>query len=439
MTPQSPQYAAKVAIGIIAAGLACLQCTLPSTSKTNASVPGRPLAWRFQCPEEGVMIWGIDTIGGIQTVADSVLTIPLSQPITNIPEYHDCQRFIDSSGHYGSVYAIFAAFLLDTVSGGQSTPVATIYTPDGTYSPLGIMPGFSCLLLAKSGDTWTATMVAQGQNHSDCTQPVGQSTTLYVRQQQINSTTAFESSAFPPAARWDWDSVNLHQYIGIRCGAAWCEVGPQGFVSSGGYRDTLLQFDPIPNLPIPPQATERVQRIKGWYDEQRLAQAGGAGPSTVHAFLIPHPALDMINWPPSTPLPYYVDRWVHVAYAILDKDYHKWNLKKGVNKISFCYGTSADTSCKAMAGPQDEGSSVQLNLCPPDPTSTARRWWAKTESHDGITYTCVKRIDHLSQLQSLNVLKPGLQYRIPGTARWKFVPLDESTWMSCPTGCCTKQ
>lgn len=40
--------------------------------------------------------------------------IPLSGPITNIPEFHDCQRFLSDDGsQFDSLFAIFASFTLD--------------------------------------------------------------------------------------------------------------------------------------------------------------------------------------------------------------------------------------------------------------------------------------------------------------------------------------
>jgi hypothetical protein len=417
---------------MIAVCLAALQ----STCDNGAS---RITAWRFQCPDESVLIQGVDTSGGQDTVLDTITSIPLSEPVVNIPEYHDCQRFIDSSG-YGSVYAIFAAFLLDTVSGGQAAPVATIYTPDGTYPTLGIAPGFNCLLLFKAGDTWNANMVprGQGKENADCTSrpPNAAATTLQVKAQPIEGAT-FDAGDYPPVARWDWDSVNGKQYIGIRCGAEWCEVGATDFVQSEGYSGSPLSFDPIPGIVVPARATERVQRIKGWYDAQRLAS--GTAPGDVRGLLIPHPALDLINWRDDA-LDFYKPNpgWVHVAYAIMDGDYNKWNLKMGKNKISFCYGTAAPTSCNVPAGPRDDGSSMSLTGCKEDPTDATMRWWAKTESRTAITYTCVRRMDHLGQINAWKVNHPGVVVRIAGTARWKFLWNDESTWMSCPTGCCTK-
>ena len=439
--PHLAKWVRRGAYGIIAAGLAAFQSMCTTSSDTIPPPTQKVLQWRFECPDEEVAIQGFDTTGGGSTLVDTIHQIPLSEPIANIPEYHDCQRFIDSSGVYGSVYAIFAAFLLDTVSGGMTTPVATIYTPDGTYPSLGIMPGFNCLYLSKGADTWAAIMVpaGQGKQHSECTTPpAGPGTPLEVKEQQINSTTIFESGDFPPAARWDWDTVHTRQYIGIRCGPAWCEVGAPGFTPSAGYSGPLLTFDLITDLPLPPNATERVQRIKGWYDDQVLALPGGTGPSQVHGYLFPNPVLDTLNWREDV-LTRYKDRgWLHVAWAVMDTDYAKWNLKKGKNKISFCYGSATPNSCDVPAGPQDPGSSVPLNSCTEDPSNNALRWWAKTESSTGVTYTCVRRMNHLAQLQALSSLKPGVDYRIPGAARWKFLTSDESTWMSCPTGCCTK-
>ena len=405
----------------------------------------RTLAWRFQCPEDSVRIELVSTTNGLDTVQDTIVRIPLSDPVSNVPEYHDCQRFIDSS-QYGSTYAIFAAFRLDTVSGGTAVPVATIYTPDGTYGALGIKPGFNCLVLSKASSSWKAMMVPRGQGEAAADCAAGSSTTgqpLDVLPQHLPPELGFGPSDFPAAARWDWDSVHATQYIGIRCGSEWCEVGAKGFRPSRPYEGSDLSFEGVPNAAMTAKIRQRVQRIKGWYDTQQLASGSGAtqAPSSVNGVLIPSPLLDQVNWR-THPLEVYRNRWVHVGYAVLDGDYGKWHFKKGANKIFLCYGTAAASSCKVPpSATQENAKSVSLTACSADPTSPALHWYARTVTAVGDTsYGCVKRMDHLAQLTAFSsTLAPGVQYSIPGTARWKFLLDDESTWFSCPTGCCTKQ
>ena len=92
--------------------------------------------------------------------------------ITNVPEYHDCQRFLVKNGEgglkYDSLEAIFVRYELDTVyrtywqrpdSENRGTfSVAPEINPNGLevvgqllsygdYSPLGIKTGNDCLIL----------------------------------------------------------------------------------------------------------------------------------------------------------------------------------------------------------------------------------------------------------------------------------------------------
>jgi len=442
----------RAATGAVVVSLAILQ---GACKEEPPKVP----VWRFQCPDQWVLIREADTTGGRDSTLDSITSIPLSGPITNIPEYHDCQRFIDQ-GVYGSVYAIFAAFRLDTVSGeaDASIPFATIYTPDGTYGTLGIEPGFNCLVLSKTGVSWSATMVPRGQGNdkSDCSgHPTSSDQKLLeVRPQPVHTSTALESSDFPAAARWDWDSVNGKQYIGIRCGSAWCEIGAPGFSPSPAY-DGDLAFDPIPGVTPTRRANIRVERIKGWYDEQQLADTGEpARPGPVHGLLFPNPALDTISWPlDDTPdhafaLSFYTNQWIHVAYALVDAPYDKWHFTKGAinerygrNKIYLCYGTPQVKSCNVPSLiPKENPHSLAVTSCKDDPNHPGMHWWAKTVNAKGsISIGCVRRRDHSTELAALRNANSRVRYGIPGTARWKFLQNDESTWVSCPTGCCTKQ
>lgn len=437
------------ALGLVIAGIAVVAATCGKT--TSVTVPP---TWQFACPDSTIMI----RLARNDTTIDSVTDIPLSQRIANVPEYHDCQRFIDSSGAYGSVYAIFAAYRLrrlDSASVGEQLPVGTIYTPDGTYDALGIKPGFNCLFLTRSAGKWSAVMVHRGQgrtaaacNRQDSTSSnplTGQPLDVIMRVVGPVFPPRFRPNDYPPVARWDWDSVNRKQYIGIRCGAAWCEVGAPGFQPSPPYDGPTLVFDRTPAGALPARMRDRVQLIKGWYDVQQLAAANDGSsqhPSSVRGTLIPSPVLDTVNWRgQSFALKFYRNRWIHVAFAILDADYGKWNLRRGTNKILLCYGSADTTSCSIPVPAPSEGPlTTSLTSCPPDPTDKTLHWWAKTVSATGDTsYSCVKRMDHLAQVGAfMGALGPGAQYSIPGAARWRFLLNDESTWVSCPTGCCTK-
>jgi len=398
----------------------------------------------------------INTTHGQDSLADTVTDIPLSGPVARIPEYHDCQRFIEGD-QYTALFAIFAAFRLDTVdtlSGPVDTmPMATIYTPSGDYPALGIKPGFNCLFLSRNtSHVWTAKVIPWGIDKNNCADGhivpgPGVGTDLSVRQQAVSGT--FSARDYPPAARWDRDGHDSVYTIGIRCGRAWCEVGRRGFTPSVGYNGPALSFDPIGGVMPSAQAQARVQRIKGWYDVQRLADpsTGSLHPTKFRGFLIPHPLLDSVAWlnwktdPTAALESYFRQGWLHVGYAYMEGNYSKWNFRQGINKIYMCYGTLGGNCELPQPLPQAEKpSTVTLENCPTDPTTPSRRWWARTTSAGGTTYVCIERMDHRNDLLAWaqDPHNAGVLISIPATARWRFLPRDESGWWGCPSGCCTK-
>lgn len=398
--------------------------------------------------------------------SEPVIHVGLAGPVGNIPEYHDCQRFPDSKGSgYTSRYAIFAAFRLDSLlpdlrykrdsvlgPSGTSLPavaVATIYTLDGTYPRLGVGPGFNCLFLyahpfppGTQPTQWGAKMVPRGPN-SNCLDPqlnpfppsVGKEL-----QVKPSSPPGFTDADYPAVTRWDWDPKHKVQYIGIKCGAAWCEVGDSGFTPSRVYHGAPPHFDPVPGVTITPAMKARVTEIKGWYDEQVLARVvpgQGVRRGPAHGFVIPSPALDALSsLPTGIGLQVYKDQWVNVGSAMLSRDYGKWNFKKGENRIWFCSGTA--TSCRVPPkGLPASPSTTSLASC--DPDGIGNQWWAKIVNPARTQYVCVKRTDHSQQLHDWMKANPKYSVKLPGAARWRWLKNDEGNWLSCPGGCCKYQ
>lgn len=416
---------------------------------------------RFSCPGDPVVVDIVDSRTGAILRTETGLAI--SEPITEIPEFHDCQRFVVQD-HYDSLYAIFASFRLDSlpmkwandsgiaiVNGGSYgiVPAATIYSHGGTYDALGIKPGFNCLFLfRKFNDArWSAKMVPWGgSTDPNCGDrrydPLSTGTLLVVNS---GTSPSFGPKDYPPVARWDWDATHQQHYIGIACGPAWCEVGKADFQSSVAYNLPEPAWDKLAGRAADPlaAASHRVYKVKGWYDAQPLATwpTGTVTvntlptPGPVRGFLIPHPLLDSIN-NAATVSAYR--SWSHVADAVIEGDYQKWNLTNGQNEIWFCYGTILN--CQITdALPRVAGTSTQLTDCPLDPEHADQRWWAKVVSASGVTkYACVQRRDHSKELAHYKQLHPSqVEIRIPGAARWHWLPNDESQWISCEQGCCT--
>jgi len=388
-----------------------------------------PWANRPECPVDSTVAWvwdqGQETWVGINE-------IPLSGPISKIPEFHDCQRFIVKGDTYGPLFAIYASYRLSTLAqeaeslehmpidrslGRVAVPAATIFNYGARYDPLGIEPGFSCLYLWNP-PMWRAKMVSFGFAEPNCLRPVDpaqeEGKELTVLPTVVDT---FSDIRYPPVARWDWDSDSGMQYIGIKCGAAWCEVGESGFSRIPAYSaPPPLAFDGVASTDV---AVDRVSHIKGWNDAQHLDSVadGRQVPTGIWGTIIPHPMNDSVH-----NVSAYQNRWVNVADAVLEGgNYRKRNFTEGVNKIYFCHGKavssdSGETGCK--------GASAVT--CPPDPADDIA-WYAMIVSAASDTaYKCVIRRIH----SGANV--PD----IPGAARWRWVVDDVTNWIKCPTGCC---
>jgi hypothetical protein len=376
--------------------------------------PTDPTAGRAECPHK----WELHRM---------LNSGPATSPIRNIPEFHDCQRFILADGNreirYDSLYAIFASFQLAALegrldslaqvygAGGRALPAAEIYSESGTYPSLGIKTTFSCLFVFHASD-WKAVMVPEPNDNSDCISPEDPSklrgTPLEVRRSEFAKLT---DQDYPPVARWDWDTVNLKQYIGIKCGAGWCEIGEPGFVSSPGYPDDLSR----------PTEFRKTRVVKGWYDEQWLAtvKAGKVEPTRIRGTIFPDMALGTYNAKSDF-------QWVPVAHVAVDgppAEYKtKFNFDKAapesptLNTISMCYGSRYQCLgalyawwpwLKPMCGSGDQ-------------------WYDRTVALDGSSkFRCVTQRP-----------APNAVAEVPATTRWRWLASDETSWKRCMLGCC---
>jgi hypothetical protein len=352
----------------------------------------------------------------------------------DVPEFHDCQRFIVVEGNDTSYQALYAIFAAETLRASRPfvlqawIPVAEIYA-EGRYPQLGISTPYSCLFLRRVTDTsFDARMLPLGSNADvDCRRVPD---VQRGRQLTVHRTTVpwhFAPNDYPPVARWDWDSVHSKQYIGVNCGDAWCEVGdadlpawqPPTGVQLGNNRKAL-----------------RTRLIKGWYDEQLVAIRDGQGrtiTSAMRGIIYPHAELD-----DHSQMDAFDQRWIPVADVALEvppgtpasipQQYKaRMNLDitqpgaglvgGSLNRIALCRGTAA--RC---------GVPEPNPTCSGDPPA----WWSRIEPANGgeAKFYCVVRRGH----GRLAATIPG--HRVPGTARWRWMASDEGTWNACVQGCC---
>jgi|GEM_PF-609629 len=386
-------------------------------------------------------------------------TFVLTGPITNIPEFHDCQRFIykktqgATDWSYGAYYAIWIRNRIDTIKfpsplalnsgttnvpntadtgpkvadsvkgGGQITPpaqttvpksvgaygvpVALIYSYGSKYHPLSIEPGFNCLYLyhpKTNPSGWSSKMVPVQYQYQCDTNRDPEDLPGGVLEVRRIANLEYGDKDYPAVARWDRDPISGHQYAGLRCELAWCEVGDAGFKSSSPYSATA--------------GGQRVWGIKGWYDEQYLAV-------NVNNALVPglvmgtaYPDSDL--WKRSKTD--FMKHWLPAAHIVLhsssDAYFGKVEFGPGSvpdpsNVISLCYGVESDCIPanwldKVKCG--DQGNPTYWAMFSPV---------ARTDT----LYRCVKYRDHMG-------------IGMPATVRWRWEANDETNWVRCPDGCC---
>ncbi len=373
------------------------------------------------------------------------VTIGLIQPTADIPEFHDCQRFIveeDRARVYGPMAAIFASPQLKQLEAQLSSaasapgdsgvtgrtpnpltpgvpqvssavPIGVIYA-DGRYDPLGIQTGLNCLYiyyttLGGPDTTWSARMVPEA-DADGCpirsAPSVATYTDLEIKREVVRDPqTGQEYKAdddYPPVARWDWDPKNEQQYVSIYCGYAWCEIGRPGFSQSP---------------PLQPRASDdtprkrRVLAIKGWYDRQYLARFDATGklvPTEILATIVPDPDLSKVTVMPD---------WVHAGDVWLESssDADKEALKEYEKKFAF-KKTQPDKPSEIFI--RDPGKSEQ-----------AEQFWEAKLTAAGWSIFNDKR-------RRVKFRKLKADYEVPGVVRWRWMTLDEGTWARCPYGCC---
>lgn len=355
----------------------------------------------------------------------------------HVPEYNDCQRFITGTPAqpaYGSLYAIFAipddslderlVSREEEYEGRVGLAAAVIWSRGGTYAPLGIQPGFNCLVLSRvRGDTaweWSAA-IHPAEGTADCSgsRDMGGNQQLDVH---VDSPIP-EEVHYPPVARWGFDQTESiwSHYIVIKCGAAVCYVGPQDFTPR-----------PVPSVPTGSTTEERrVYAIALWHDEQPLAAArSGSGtsgplPAGVHGTVVPRPDVGSYNTEAD-----FANQWVPVADVFMSEANSDY-----VNKMYFAATTTPGArniieSCKIVGSGSCPGVPASLDCSDVD-NETGEQWRTRhIRAGDGaVKHFCVKRYP-------LGATALG---DVPAAARWRWLASDETTWHRCLTGCCDEQ
>ncbi len=329
----------------------------------------------------------------------------LSGPSTHVPEANDCQAFVDQQGNYGPVFGIFVRHQLARMASPalrRAAAVALIHA-GGDYQPLGLKAGFNCLLMYRRGPATVdlGAIMEPVRSEQDCFPdvPLSDLRSATRLEAHYRSSPAYTNDDYPEVARWDRDSVGMY-YIDIRCGEAYCEVGPAG----------LKPLAPVPTPAAAQTAAERrVYDIKLWYDDQPLGSAG------IHGYVFPDAGINARVDPHA--MQHAGDPWLASAMILLvGGDYPPLNLTSGTNDVALCHGAEQDCI------PPHEIAQVTFGdaRCPADGQD-----WLRVRSASGqVRYYCARAMDH------------GTTH-VPGTARWHWWPAGESVWIKCPGGSCT--
>ena len=315
-----------------------------------------------------------------------------------IPEYHDEQRLPDGNGGFGPMAYIYASpalggftslgqfaahgdrgVLVGIVSLVQTMPGEAI---PATYTDLGLGWGLNCIYLS-----YRATGPQETRWHGYVTNSGTAPNTPCSRTNNPKPLEAHATRQAPyglkdniPVARFS-DTMAGTPLLGVACVDAWCEIGPNA-------KDAR----PTEELGGPKL------RIKGWHDEQLLAESDGSGglkPST-RATIVPHDAIDELQ------LSDFAE-WVEIADIRLKQDppttskYYKWGLRKGKNVLELrMVGTTFEAQVTSWAG------GVRVT----------RPWEFIEPRH------------------------PHEDAAVPGTARFRWTIADEGIWVPCGQGCC---
>jgi hypothetical protein len=388
----------------IAAALSLLLCIVVLGASAYPRPYGDDDADRKDCPGHW---FSFEYQGKVTTEAF------LAGPTSDIPEFHDCQRFIAPDGTYEHLYAVFATFRFDSIltsvrraaanSPPQFVAAAEIVTQTGAYPGLEIVPGFNCLYVS-SADWSTAYMVQLGVAEEKCLNvrpEVADGWPLRVRRVRI---TNYSEADYPPVARWHQDKVTGRMLVMMKCDDAWCEIG----VDSSEY---------IPRTLTALQGTRenRVQHIPLWYDEQMLAVPRLPGdpesvvpgvavkPSRVRGIV--RPSYNLGDW--KRPKDFTIRRRAGTIW-LSDTSSHyrdKMNLRKGDN-------------------------AVHLTSERPFPLM----WWFwRFEAFIGDPM-----MPFLGKAYKVDRWKHK-DIDIPPTSRWRWLSNDETVWERCPEGCCQVQ
>ncbi|MEO5511092.1 MAG: hypothetical protein ABIV28_06540 [Longimicrobiales bacterium] len=297
-------------------------------------------------------------------------------------EVHDCQRLIT-----GTTLGPLVAILVDTArsrtgSFGNGVVADILNYDEAPYAYLSIKPALSCLWIQKGteedGSDWVAAVrqpVVTGGCPSETFNGAPDPATVLIvkRMKQIGG------GVYPTTGRWMWDSIGHNQFIGIRCGDAWCEMGPKGYKSH-----TVITNE---------------RSVPGWYDQQMMTYLpqGSTTLTLSNLFGTIRPASGIGSSNPTS------SSGAHVANLEFD-------------------GTDAAAlaAFRTKFGFSGNRGPLNFRIASPVPGDTATRRF---------------RMGNSGAWKKL-VYNPHTQHAGKRIVRWAWSETDEMAWFPCDVGCC---
>lgn len=470
------------ALAFVAAALAACATPPPPPDRT---------AFSPKCPEHLENWLAADTAEG-KEIVQPIGTITASGSLADMPEVHDCQRLIFAQGDgqrtYGPLGVLFASRslggLFDRAVGGEAQyPVpaaATINTWEGSYPPLHLPSGWSCLYIVRRPRQFEAHPEARLVRPTDTTSRVrvmaellgtvartevdtamirSELLSMWAGGDQPEPAYVFVAHVVPVDATADGavacpvsDSERLAAYPALAVGATPLStlVSGSGMAALDGFSAARWDADfgnggqsqhislrcgdswcdvmptdaagPVPDLKpagMPPGARAD---LKGWYDQQYLAlpspdQPGKLQPGPTLATYVP--VQDLGNLAPGDFGEWKVVGYIHLSDASAPYK-AKLNLDEGWNTVFLRQGEprEGEVPFKVCRGAAKGSRDDEKHKTDP--------WVAKIETAGGqVSYFCSYRHVHATAGAVLS-----------GIVRWRWMEDDETTWQRCPTGCC---
>jgi hypothetical protein len=358
---------------------------------------------------------GADSMIGYGVIAPAMAR--MNQKNWMIWEYSDEQGLIDGTGEYGPVAHVFPLDELGTmdmtkfnVTKVAAPLVGLVFVDDllpktsklpKTYLDLQLAVGMNCLYLrhdaaSPAQKNWHAYMLPAQPGDLPCPHVQPATPELVVKTVQASGPgrgTSFNHPAdYPAVARFHegTDGVKGHPpvpILGLKCYDRWCMVLPN-------------RIDSLPLSHAGVHKGERNWHVRGWHDEQHLAEADAAGKL--------HPNLHF------------------VASIVPDAQLGNWKVADFVQErlvarihVEPNQAQSAKYTARKHLTPGDNLIYIQTR------DATGKAWFGRLVNSRGESYPLSKviRTDHAG-------------HPVPATARFKWTATDEDQWVGCDTGCC---